>query len=54
MRCFLQILLLLLLINSLAVSQLTNQNPAHDGNDLWSTFFVDDSTGRIVGELDFI
>ena len=34
--------------------QWTNQNPVPDGNDLWSTFFVDDSTGWIVGSEGFI
>ncbi|MCU0332156.1 MAG: YCF48-related protein [Ignavibacteriaceae bacterium] len=35
-------------------SQWTNQNPVPDGNDLWSTFFVNDSTGWIVGSEGFI
>jgi len=30
-----------------------NQNPVPDGNDLWSTFFIDD-TGWIVGSDGFI
>jgi photosystem II stability/assembly factor-like uncharacterized protein len=34
--------------------QWTNQNPVPDGNDLWSTFFIDDSTGWIVGSDGFI
>ena len=34
--------------------QWTNQNPVPDGNDLWSTFFVDDNTGWIVGSDGFI
>ncbi|NNJ51800.1 MAG: hypothetical protein HKP17_01420, partial [Ignavibacteriaceae bacterium] len=33
--------------------QWTNQNPVPDGNDLWSTFFIDD-TGWIIGEGGFI
>ena len=34
--------------------QWTNQNPVPDGNDLWSTFFVDDNIGWIVGSAGFI
>ncbi len=34
--------------------QWTNQNPVPDGNDLYSTFFVDDNTGWIVGSEGFI
>jgi len=34
--------------------QWINQNPVPDGNDLWSTFFVDDTTGWIVGSDGFI
>ena len=33
--------------------QWTNQNPMPDGNDLWSTFFIDE-TGWIVGSGGFI
>ena len=29
--------------------QWTNQNPVPDGNNLWSTFFINDNTGWIVG-----
>lgn len=35
-------------------SQWTNQNPVPNGNDLWSTFFVDDNTGWIIGSDGFI
>ncbi|HQI42290.1 MAG TPA: YCF48-related protein, partial [Ignavibacteriaceae bacterium] len=45
---------LLLLINQLVLSQWTNQNIVPDYNDLWSTFFADDSTGWIVGSGGFI
>jgi photosystem II stability/assembly factor-like uncharacterized protein len=34
--------------------QWTNQNPVPNGNDLWSTFFVDDNIGWIVGSDGFI
>lgn len=34
--------------------QWTNQNPVPDGNDLWSTFFIDDNTGWIIGSEGFI
>ena len=42
-----------ILITSIIHSQWTNQNPVPFGNDLWSTFFVDD-TGWIVGSDGFI
>ncbi|NWG29576.1 MAG: T9SS type A sorting domain-containing protein [Ignavibacteriaceae bacterium] len=48
------ITLCIILISSAIHSQWTNQNPVPDGNDLWSTFFVDDSTGWIVGSGGFI
>jgi len=34
--------------------QWTNQNPVPNGNDLWSTFFVDDNIGWIIGSDGFI
>lgn len=34
--------------------QWINQNPVPDGNNLWSTFFINDSTGWIVGSDGFI
>ena len=34
--------------------QWTNQNPVPDGNDLWSTYFIDNTTGWIVGSDGFI
>ena len=40
-------------ISSIIPSQWTNQNPVPQGNDLWSTFFIDD-TGWIVGSEGFI
>ena len=50
------LLFILLFIISLASSypQWTNQNPVPEGNDIWSTFFVDDNTGWIVGSDGFI
>lgn len=48
MKFCLQILFLFLLINSLAFSQWTNQNPVPNNNDLWSVFFADDSTGWLI------
>ena len=54
MRSFLQIVLFYLLITQIHYPQWTNQNPVPDGNDLWSTFFVDDSTIWIVGSEGFI
>lgn len=35
-------------------SQWTNQNPVPEGNDLWSTYFIDDNNGWIVGSDGFI
>ena len=43
-----------LLISSITNSQWTNQNPVPNGNDLWSTFYIDDNTGWIVGSDGFI
>ena len=40
-------------ISSIIHSQWTNQNPVPYGNDLWSTFFIDD-TGWMVGSEGFI
>ena len=54
MKSFLQTFLFFLLITQILYSQWTNQNPVPDGNDLWSTFFVDDNTGWIVGSGGFI
>ena len=54
MKTILRILLFILLITQLACPQWTNQNLVPDANDLWSTFFVDDSTGWIVGSWGFI
>lgn len=54
MKSLMQILFFFLLISPLSFSQWTNQNPVPDGNDLWSTFFADDSTGWIVGSGGFI
>jgi photosystem II stability/assembly factor-like uncharacterized protein len=51
-RFFISTILCLISFNS-NYPQWTNQNPAPDGNDLWSTFFIDD-TGWIVGEFGFI
>lgn len=44
----------IILISSLIYSQWTNQNPVPDGNDLFSTFFLDDNIGWIVGAGGFI
>ncbi|MDH3268778.1 MAG: YCF48-related protein, partial [Ignavibacteria bacterium] len=54
MKSFLLILLYFLLVTQLQYPQWTNQNPVPDGNDLWSTFFIDDNTGWIVGSNGFI
>jgi len=52
-----RIYLTLLLILSFAYNispQWTNQNPVPQGNHLWSTFFIDDNIGWIVGSEGFI
>ena len=54
MKFFLQILLFFLLVTQIHYPQWTNQNLVPDHNDLWSTFFVDDITGWIVGSGGFI
>ncbi len=54
MKNTLLILLTLIFFSKLNYSQWTNQNPVPDGNDLWSTFFIDDNTGWIVGSDGFI
>jgi photosystem II stability/assembly factor-like uncharacterized protein len=48
------IIFFVILIPSIIHSQWTNQNPVPDGNDLWTTFFVDGNTGWIVGSDGFI
>jgi len=52
MKSFLHILIFFFLLAKLQYPQWTNQNPVPNGNDLWSTYFVDD-TGWIVGEGGF-
>ena len=53
MKSLLHILFFFVMVTQLLYPQWTNQNPVPDGNDLWSTFFIDD-TGWIVGEDGFI
>jgi photosystem II stability/assembly factor-like uncharacterized protein len=43
-----------ILFSKISYSQWTNQNPVPNGDDLWSTFFIDDNTGWIVGSDGFI
>jgi photosystem II stability/assembly factor-like uncharacterized protein len=54
MKNTLLLFLVFILFSKLSYSQWTNQNPVPNGNDLWSTFFIDDSTGWIVGSDGFI
>ena len=54
MKNALLIFLAFILFSKLGFSQWTNQNPVPDGNDLWSTFLIDDNTGWIVGSDGFI
>ncbi|MFZ1517970.1 MAG: YCF48-related protein [Ignavibacteriaceae bacterium] len=48
------IIFALVILSSSAYSQWTNQNPVPDGNHLRSVFFIDDSTGWMVGSDGFI
>ena len=50
----LHFLSLLLFVTSVLTAQWTNQNPVPDGNNLWSTFFINNSTGWIIGSKGFI
>ena len=45
---------IVILFSATIYSQWTNQNLVPEGNHLWSTFFVDDNTGWIVGSDGFI
>ena len=54
MKFILQILLFFLLITQIHYSQWTNQNLVPNRDTLWSTFFIDDNTGWIVGTNGFI
>ena len=54
MKSILNIFLFFLLLTQFHYSQWINQNPVPDVNDLWCTFFIDDSTGWIVGSGGFI
>ena len=47
-------LLFILILTSVLNAQWTNQNPVPDGNNLWSAFFVNESTGWIIGSDGFI
>jgi len=44
----------IILFSATINSQWTNQNLVPEGNHLWSTFFIDDNTGWIVGSDGFI
>ena len=54
MNFLLQNILFVLLVTQFAYPQWTNQNLVPDRNDLWSTFFINDSTGWMVGSSGFI
>ena len=54
MKKSLQFILLFIISLVSVYPQWTNQNPVPNGNDLWSTFFISDSTGWIVGSDGFI
>jgi photosystem II stability/assembly factor-like uncharacterized protein len=49
MRKLVLLLPILFLTTAIMYPQWTNQNPFPDGNHLWSTFFIDDNIGWIVG-----
>lgn len=46
--------LILFLCVAKVYPQWTNQNPVPNGNDLWSTFFINYNTGWIIGSGGFI
>ncbi len=46
--------LILFIFQKNSYSQFLNLNPVPDGNKLWSTYFIDESTGWIVGSEGFI
>ena len=50
----LYLLFFLVFINSVLNAQWTNQNPVPDGNNLWSTFFINNCTGWMIGSDGFI
>ncbi|MBK9096604.1 MAG: T9SS type A sorting domain-containing protein [bacterium] len=54
MRKLVLLLNIFLLTTAITLPQWTNQNPVPEGNHLWSTFFITDNTGWIVGSDGFI
>ncbi len=51
---YIYFILLVLISSSFNHAQWTNQNIVPEGNHLWSTFFIDDNIGWIVGSNGFI
>ena len=54
MRKLVLLLNIFFFTTAITFPQWTNQNPVPEGNNLWSTFFVNDYTGWIVGSDGFI
>ncbi len=54
MKNFFRFAFLPAFLSSVCLAQWTEQNPVPHGNHLWSTFFVNDSTGWIVGSDGFV
>jgi photosystem II stability/assembly factor-like uncharacterized protein len=54
MKKLILLLYTLLLTTGITYPQWNNQNPVPDGNNLWSTYFIDDNIGWIVGSNGFI
>uniref|UniRef100_A0A832G270 T9SS type A sorting domain-containing protein n=1 Tax=Ignavibacterium album TaxID=591197 RepID=A0A832G270_9BACT len=54
MQKYFSFLIISFLFTNNLFSQWTNLNPVPEGNDLWSTFFIDDTTGWVIGEQGFI
>ena len=54
MKILLPFFISIILFSATINSQWTNQNLVPEGNHLWSTFFIDDNTGWIVGSDGFI
>ena len=51
---YINFIILLVLLTCQIQAQWSNQNIVPEGNNLWSTFFIDDNTGWITGSNGFI
>jgi len=51
---YINFIILFVLLTCQSQAQWSNQNIVPEGNNLWSTFFIDDNTGWITGSNGFI